>query len=119
MEVSSVSKVSRATNDSSVAAVLLHKAIGENLHCIFVDNGLLRKDEFETVLDSYQHMGLNVGGVDAKDKFYEALDGITEPEAKRKTIGGMFIEVFDEAAHEIQNVSWLAQGTIYPDDNSV
>jgi len=101
--------------DSSVAAVLLHKAIGENLHCIFVDNGLLRKDEFETVLDSYQHMGLNVRGVDAKDRFYKVLDGITEPEAKRKAIGGMFIEVFDEAAHEIKNVSWLAQGTIYPD----
>ncbi len=101
--------------DSSVAAVLLHKAIGKNLHCIFVDNGLLRKDEFESVLDSYEHMGLNVRGVDSKDRFYDALEGISEPESKRKAIGRTFIEVFDEAAHEIQNVSWLAQGTIYPD----
>ncbi len=101
--------------DSSVTAVLLHKAIGKNLHCIFVDNGLLRKNEFESVLDSYKHMGLNVRGVDAKDRFYEVLKGISDPEGKRKAIGGMFIEVFDEAAHEIQDVSWLAQGTIYPD----
>jgi GMP synthase (glutamine-hydrolysing) len=101
--------------DSSVAATLLHKAIGENLHCIFVDNGLLRKDEFENVLDSYKHMGLNVKGVDAKDSFYSALEGISDPESKRKAIGRTFIEVFDEAAHEIQDVTWLAQGTIYPD----
>lgn len=101
--------------DSSVAAVLLHKAIGSNLHCIFVDNGLLRKNEFETVLQSYKGMGLNVRGVDAKNRFYDALNGISEPEQKRKTIGRVFIEVFDEEAHKIQDVKWLAQGTIYPD----
>jgi GMP synthase (glutamine-hydrolysing) len=101
--------------DSSVTAVLLDKAIGENLHCIFVDNGLLRKNEYETVLDSYEHMGLNVVGVDAKDRFYKSLKGITDPEKKRKAIGNTFIEVFDEEAHRIQDVSWLAQGTIYPD----
>lgn len=101
--------------DSSVTAVLLDKAIGENLHCIFVDNGLLRKHEFESVLDSYEHMGLNVVGVDAKDRFYKSLKGITEPEKKRKAIGNTFIEVFDEEAHRIQDVKWLAQGTIYPD----
>jgi len=101
--------------DSSVAAVLLDKAIGKNLTCIFVDNGLLRKHEFESVLDSYKHMGLNVIGVDAKQKFYTALKGISEPEQKRKAIGGTFIEVFDDEAHKIQDVKWLAQGTIYPD----
>ena len=101
--------------DSSVAAMLLHRAIGENLHCIFVDNGLLRKDEFEQVLDSYQGMGLNVTGVDAKDEFYRALSGLSDPEEKRKAIGGTFIEVFDREAHRIQNVRWLGQGTIYPD----
>ncbi|HPE56505.1 MAG TPA: glutamine-hydrolyzing GMP synthase [Bacteroidales bacterium] len=101
--------------DSSVSAVLLDKAIGKNLHCIFVDNGLLRKNEFETVLDSYQHMRLNVIGVDAKERFYNALGGETDPEKKRKIIGGTFIEVFDEEAHKIQDVKWLAQGTIYPD----
>lgn len=101
--------------DSSVAAVLLHKAIGKNLHCIFVDNGLLRKDEFRTVLESYKGMGLNVKGVDAKNRFYEALKGISDPEQKRKTIGRIFIEVFDEEAQKIDNVVWLAQGTIYPD----
>ena len=101
--------------DSSVSAVLLDKAIGKNLHCIFVDNGLLRKNEFETVLDSYKHMGLNVVGVDSKDKFYKALKGITDPEEKRKAIGKTFIEVFDEEAHRIKDVKWLAQGTIYPD----
>ncbi len=101
--------------DSSVAAVLIHKAIGENLHCIFVDNGLLRKDEFDSVLESYQGMGLNVKGVDAKDQFYDALKGITDPEGKRKAIGRVFIEVFDQEAHKIQNVKWLGQGTIYPD----
>ncbi|MCD4729738.1 MAG: glutamine-hydrolyzing GMP synthase [Bacteroidales bacterium] len=101
--------------DSSVTAVLLDKAIGENLHCIFVDNGLLRKHEFESVLDSYEHMGLNVVGVDSKDRFYKSLEGITDPEEKRKAIGNTFIEVFDEEAHRIQDVSWLAQGTIYPD----
>jgi len=101
--------------DSSVAAMLLHRAIGSNLHCIFVDNGLLRKYEFENVLESYQGMGLNVKGVDAKDRFYKALAGISEPEGKRKAIGRTFIEVFDEEAHKIEDVNWLAQGTIYPD----
>ncbi|MEM1406848.1 MAG: glutamine-hydrolyzing GMP synthase [Bacteroidota bacterium] len=101
--------------DSSVAATLIHHAIGDQLHCIFVDNGLLRKHEFEEVLDSYRHMGLNVTGVDSKTKFYKALEGLTDPEAKRKAIGRVFIEVFDEEAHKIQNVKWLGQGTIYPD----
>ncbi|MEN8225435.1 MAG: glutamine-hydrolyzing GMP synthase [Bacteroidota bacterium] len=101
--------------DSSVAAMLLHRAIGPKLHCIFVDNGLLRKNEFDRVLESYQGMGLNVTGVDAKERFYDALTGISEPEGKRKAIGRTFIEVFDEEAHKIQNVKWLAQGTIYPD----
>jgi len=101
--------------DSSVAALLLHQAIGKNLHCIFVDNGLLRKNEFEDVLHSYRDMGLNVKGVDASAKFYAALAGITDPEAKRKAIGKTFIDVFDEEAHKIEEVKWLAQGTIYPD----
>lgn len=101
--------------DSTVAAVLLHKAIGKNLYCIFVDNGLLRKNEFENVLEQYKHLGLNVKGVDAKNKFYKALAGVSDPETKRKAIGKTFIEVFDEEAHLIENVSWLAQGTIYPD----
>lgn len=101
--------------DSTVAGVLLHKAIGENLTCIFVDNGLLRKDEFEDVLDSYKHMGLNVIGVDAKQRFWDALAGESDPETKRKIIGREFIEVFDVEAHKIQDVKWLAQGTIYPD----
>jgi GMP synthase (glutamine-hydrolysing) len=101
--------------DSSVAAVLLHQAIGKNLHCIFVDNGLLRKNEFEQVLDSYQHMGLNVRGVRAGDRFLSQLAGIKDPETKRKAIGRVFIEVFDDAAHEVQDVKWLGQGTIYPD----
>ncbi len=101
--------------DSSVAAVLLHKAIGSQLYCIFVDNGLLRKDEFEQVLESYQHMGLNVKGVDAKDEFLDALAGVDDPETKRKIIGKTFIDVFDREAHRIEDVKWLAQGTIYPD----
>jgi GMP synthase (glutamine-hydrolysing) len=101
--------------DSSVAAILIHKAIGKQLHCIFVDNGLLRKDEFETVLDSYKGMGLNVIGVNARDKFYTALEGKVDPEDKRKAIGKVFIDVFDEEAHKISDVDWLAQGTIYPD----
>jgi GMP synthase (glutamine-hydrolysing) len=101
--------------DSTVAAILVHKAIGENLHCIFVDNGLLRKNEFEQVLDSYRHMGLNIKGVDAKDKFYAALKGLTDPEDKRKAIGKTFIDVFDEESHRITDVKWLGQGTIYPD----
>ncbi len=101
--------------DSTVAAVLLHKAIGKNLYCIFVNNGLLRKDEFQNVLDQYEHMGLNVKGVDASERFLEALKGITDPELKRKAIGRVFIEVFDDEAHLVKDVHWLAQGTIYPD----
>ena len=101
--------------DSTVAAVLIDRAIGDNLTCIFVDNGLLRKHEFDSVLTSYQGMGLNVKGVDAKQRFWDALKGLTEPEDKRKAIGKTFIEVFDEEAHKIDNVKWLAQGTIYPD----
>jgi len=101
--------------DSSVSAVLLNKAIGKNLYCIFVDNGLLRKNEFEQVLESYKHMGLNVKGVNAKDKFYSALAGLSDPEAKRKAIGKVFIDVFDEESQRIEDVKWLAQGTIYPD----
>ncbi len=101
--------------DSSVASVLLHRAIGTNLRCIFVDNGLLRKYEFENVLEQYKGMGLNVKGVDAKDLFIGKLAGISEPEQKRKMIGNTFIDVFDDEAHKIQDVKWLAQGTIYPD----
>jgi len=101
--------------DSSVAAVLLDKAIGKKLHCIFVDNGLLRKHEFEDVLELYEDMGLNVTGVDAAQRFYTALKGISDPEQKRKVIGNTFIEVFDEEAHRIMDVKWLGQGTIYPD----
>ena len=101
--------------DSTVAAVLLHKAIGENLYCIFVDNGLLRKDEFESVLKQYHGMGLNVKGVNAKDRFYDNLQGLSDPEKKRKAIGGTFIDVFDDESNLIQDVKWLAQGTIYPD----
>ncbi len=101
--------------DSSVAAQLIDKAIGDNLYCIFVDNGLLRKNEYSDVLESYKGMGLNVIGVDAKDDFYSALEGLTDPEDKRKAIGKTFIEVFDREAHKIQDVKWLAQGTIYPD----
>lgn len=101
--------------DSSVAAILLHKAIGINLHCIFVDNGLLRKDEYAAVLEQYKHLGLNIKGVDAKDRFLSQLAGVKDPELKRKAIGRVFIEVFDDEAHEVQDVKWLAQGTIYPD----
>lgn len=101
--------------DSSVAALLLHKAIGKNLTCIFVDNGLLRKDEFSQVLESYKHLGLNVIGVDASQRFYNDLKGISDPERKRKAIGNNFIEVFDIEAHKITDVKWLGQGTIYPD----
>ena len=101
--------------DSSVAAVLLHKAIGKNLHCIFVDNGLLRKNEFASVLESYQGMGLNVKGVDASQKFYAALKGLTDPELKRKAIGKVFIDVFDEESQLVEDAKWLGQGTIYPD----
>ncbi len=101
--------------DSTVAAVLLHKAIGKNLYCIFVDNGLLRKNEFEDVLKSYKGMGLNVTGIDAKQDFYKTLQGISDPEKKRKAIGNTFIEIFDREAKKIKDVKWLAQGTIYPD----
>ena len=101
--------------DSTVAAVLLHKAIGSNLYCIFVNNGLLRKNEFQSVLDQYKGMGLNVKGVDASNRFLSALAGISDPETKRKTIGRVFIEVFDDESKIIEDVKWLAQGTIYPD----
>lgn len=101
--------------DSTVAAMLVHRAIGKNLYCIFVDNGLLRKDEFAQVLNSYTGMGLNIKGVDARRKFYAALAGLSDPEAKRKAIGRVFIDVFDEEAHRITDVKWLGQGTIYPD----
>ena len=101
--------------DSTVAGVLLHHAIGPNLHCIFVNNGLLRKNEFQKVLDSYQHMHLNVKGVDASELFLNALDGVSDPEKKRKIIGKIFIDVFESEARKIKGIHWLAQGTIYPD----
>jgi GMP synthase (glutamine-hydrolysing) len=101
--------------DSSVSAVLLNKAIGRNLTCIFVDNGLLRKNEFERVIEDYKHLGLNVLGIDAKEKFYTELAGVREPERKRKIIGKGFIDVFEQEARKIEDVKWLAQGTIYPD----
>lgn len=101
--------------DSTVAGVLLQRAIGDNLTCIFVDNGLLRKDEFNNVMEGYKVLGLNVIGVDARHKFWNDLKGETDPEGKRKIIGRDFIEVFDEEAHKIKDVKWLAQGTIYPD----
>ncbi len=101
--------------DSTVAAVLLHKAIGKNLHCIFVNNGLLRKNEFSSVLKQYEGMGLNVKGVDASELFLSALAGISDPEKKRKAIGKAFIDVFDAESKLVKNAKWLAQGTIYPD----
>ncbi|MEM6396997.1 MAG: glutamine-hydrolyzing GMP synthase [Bacteroidota bacterium] len=101
--------------DSSVAAMLLHRAIGDRLYCFFIDNGLLRKDEFEEVQESYAGMGLNVTAIDAKQRFYDELSGLTDPEAKRKTIGRVFIEVFEEEAKKLDGISWLGQGTIYPD----
>lgn len=101
--------------DSSVAAMLLHKAIGKQLNCIFVNNGLLRKNEFEQVLQQYEGMGLNIKGVDASDQFLDALDGVSDPETKRKIIGKTFIDVFDTEAHLVEGVRWLGQGTIYPD----
>ena len=108
--------------DSSVTAVLLHRAIGKNLTCIFVDHGLLRKNEFENVLRDYQHLGLHVIGVDAKAKFYGELAGVTDPEQKRKIIGKGFIDVFNEEAKKLNDsttlsdrIKWLGQGTIYPD----
>ena len=101
--------------DSSVAAVLLDRAIGKNLHCIFVNNGLLRKNEYDEVLDQYIGMGLNVKGVDASNQFINGLKGVIDPERKRKIIGNTFIDVFDEESKKISNAKWLAQGTIYPD----
>ena len=101
--------------DSSVAAMLLQKAIGANLLCIFVDNGLLRKDEFENVLHQYKDMGLNVVGVRAGELFLRELKGISDPEQKRRIIGRVFIEVFEAEAHKFPDIKWLAQGTIYPD----
>ena len=101
--------------DSSVAAILLKKAIGNNLHCIFVDSGLLRQDEYAQVLASYKNLGLNVTGVDASDRFFTDLQGVVDPEQKRKIIGRDFVETFNEAAQTIKDVKWLAQGTIYPD----
>jgi len=101
--------------DSSVAALLLDRAVGDKLHCIFVDNGLLRKDEYTRVLESYRHLGLNITGVDAREEFYTALKGLEEPEDKRKAIGKTFIDVFDREAQRIKDVKWLGQGTIYPD----
>lgn len=101
--------------DSSVAAVLLHRAIGDNLTCIFVDHGMLRKNEFSDVMKHYEGLGLNVIGVDASAKFFAELDGVTDPEKKRKIIGKGFIDVFDQEAHKLTDVKWLGQGTIYPD----
>ena len=101
--------------DSSVCATLLNRAIGKNLTCIFVDHGMLRKHEFEKVMDAYKGLGLNVIGVDARDKFFHDLAGVTEPEEKRKIIGRDFVEVFDAEARKIKDAKWLAQGTIYPD----
>lgn len=101
--------------DSTVAATLVHRAIGERLHCIFVDNGLLRKGEYEQVLEGYRHLGLNTTGIDAKERFYEGLAGVSDPEAKRKIIGGLFIDIFVEEAAKLRDVAYLGQGTIYPD----
>lgn len=101
--------------DSTVAATLIHKAIGDNLYCIFVDNGLLRKNEFEQVLEGYKHLGLNTKGIDAKQRFYRELEGVSDPEKKRKIIGKLFIDVFHDEAIKIQDVKYLGQGTIYPD----
>lgn len=101
--------------DSTVAAMLIHKAIGKNLHGIFVDNGVLRKNEFEKVLDNYKELGLNVKGVDSRKRFYKALDGKKDPEKKRKAIGKTFIDVFQDAAKDDKDATLLGQGTIYPD----
>jgi GMP synthase (glutamine-hydrolysing) len=101
--------------DSTVAATLIHRAIGDRLFCIFVDNGLLRKNEFEQVMEGYKHLGLNVKGVDAKKRFYDELAGVSDPEKKRKIIGKLFIDIFQEEAHLLTNVKFLGQGTIYPD----
>lgn len=101
--------------DSTVAATLIHRAIGDNLYCIFVDNGLLRKDEFEQVLEGYKHLGLNTKGVDARKRFYGELAGVSDPETKRKIIGRLFIDVFHDESQKLTDVSFLGQGTIYPD----
>ena len=101
--------------DSTVAATLIHRAIGENLYCIFVDNGLLRKNEFEQVMEGYKHLGLNTKGVDARQRFYTALADVSDPEQKRKIIGRLFIDIFQEEAVSLTDVSYLGQGTIYPD----
>jgi GMP synthase (glutamine-hydrolysing) len=101
--------------DSTVAATLIHRAIGDRLSCIFVDNGLLRKGEFAQVLEGYAHLGLNTKGIDARQRFYAALEGVSDPEQKRKIIGGLFIDIFQEEATSITDVSFLGQGTIYPD----
>ncbi len=101
--------------DSSVASMLLHRAIGPNLTCIFIDNGLLRKGEYDKVIESYEGLGLNVIGVKASDRFLDNLEGVSDPEKKRKIIGRVFVDVFDEEASKVKDVKWLAQGTIYPD----
>lgn len=100
--------------DSTVAAMLLHRAIGKNLTCIFVDNGLLRKNEFSDVLENYKELGLNVIGVDAGDLFLSRLAGIEDPEKKRKIIGATFVDVFDEESHKVKDAKWLGQGTNLP-----
>ena len=101
--------------DSTVAATLIHRAIGDRLSCIFVDNGLLRKGEYEQVLEGYRHLGLNTEGINAQQRFYSALKGVSDPEKKRKIIGGLFIEIFAEEAERLKSVDFLGQGTIYPD----
>jgi GMP synthase (glutamine-hydrolysing) len=101
--------------DSTVAASLIHKAIGDRLYCIFVDNGLLRKNEFEQVMEGYKHLGLNTKGIDAKQRFYKDMDGVSDPETKRKIIGKLFIDIFQEEAIDLKDVHFLGQGTIYPD----
>ena len=101
--------------DSTVAATLLHRAIGDRLFCFFVDNGLLRKNEFEQVLDSYKGMGFNIEGVDARQLFYDGLAGVTNPEEKRKIIGKLFIDIFEKESEQHPDAKWLGQGTIYPD----
>ena len=101
--------------DSTVAATLIQRAIGDNLYCIFVDNGLLRKDEFTQVLEGYKQLHLNTKGIDARHRFYTALAGVSDPEKKRKIIGGLFIDIFQEEAQHLTDVSFLGQGTIYPD----
>ena len=101
--------------DSSVAAMLISNAIGKNLYCIFINNGLLRKNEFEEVLEAYKSLDLNVKGVDASEQFYSQLHGVSDPEQKRKIIGRVFVEVFDQEAQKVEGAKWLAQGTIYPD----